>query len=228
MDVIQIGADRIGEVDEQNIRVRVGIQGWRAASGQAMISVMKGRRVSAGTGALSLVPSGSRASVGGAFVADDPASVLFRDQYVSMVRLACAVLGSRPAGEDAVQDAFAAVAVRLADLPPDAHVRYLRTAVMNACLKVRRGSGAAKRQPVVSRETTASVEDDAIAFDERRRMSEALEALSARQRQCVVLRFYGELTDAEIATALGLSAGSTKTHLRRGIARLRAQMEMTR
>jgi RNA polymerase sigma factor (sigma-70 family) len=52
--------------------------------------------------------------------------------------------------------------------------------------------------------------------DEQRRIVEALRRLPARQRECLVLRYYGELGDSEIAETLGLSVTSVRTHIQRG------------
>ena len=59
-------------------------------------------------------------------------------------------------------------------------------------------------------------EDEAVRDDQHRQVLAAIDRLPCRQRQCVVLRYYAGLADAEIADALGVSLGSAKTHLRRG------------
>jgi RNA polymerase sigma factor (sigma-70 family) len=159
---------------------------------------------------------------------DPAAAVLFRNHYLPMLRLACAVLGNRHDGEDVVQDAFAASSERLAGLPEDARPRYLRTAVMHACLKHKRRARATKRQPVRTRTSVATVEEQALAHDDRARVAAALDALSVRQRQCVALRYYEQLSDAEIAATLHLSEGSAKTHLRRALAALKQHLEVPR
>ena len=55
---------------------------------------------------------------------------------------------------------------------------------------------------------------------------EALRTLPGRQRDCLVLRFYFELTEREIAETLSISVNSVKTHCRRGIATLRRDLEV--
>jgi RNA polymerase sigma factor (sigma-70 family) len=157
---------------------------------------------------------------------DPAAAELFRDQFLPMLRLACAVLGNRQDGEDVVQDAFAASSERLTGLPEEARARYLRTAVMHACLKHKRRARATKRQPVRTRTSVATVEEQALAHDDRARVAAALDALSVRQRQCVALRYYEQLSDAEIAEALDVSEGSAKTHLRRALAALKQHLEV--
>lgn len=169
----------------------------------------------------------ARASIGVSRL-EPAAAELFREQYLPMLRLACAVLGNRHDGEDVVQDAFAASSERLTGLPEDVRARYLRTAVMHACLKHKRRARAAKRQPVRTRTSVATVEEQALAHDDRATVAAALDALSVRQRQCVALRYYEQLSDTEIAATLHLSEGSAKTHLRRALAALKQHLEVPR
>jgi RNA polymerase sigma factor (sigma-70 family) len=195
----------------------------------AMMAAMDPGRGSAGSGA---VPTwvGSATRPGGRATDEDldTSAALYREQYPPMLRLACAVLGALPDGEDAVQEAFATCAAALPRLAPSERIPYLRTAVMNACLKDKRRARAIKRQPVRTRSATATVEDRALEFDDRRRVGAALDELSVRQRQCVALRYYEQLNDAEIAATLGVSVGSAKTHLRRGLEALRQHLEGSR
>lgn len=69
---------------------------------------------------------------------------------------------------------------------------------------------------------TAPSEDEAIAL--RLALSAALARLPRRQRQAVSLRYLGDLSDNEVATALGISLGSVKTHVHRGLAALRVRI----
>ena len=193
-----------------------------------MMAAMAGRGDTTAAGPVPAWIGGSTRRDDRTRVLDPADTVLFRDHYLAMLRLACAVLGDRHDGEDAVQEAFATAATRLADLPEADRVRYLRTAVMNACLKDKRRSRAVKRQPIRTRTSVATVEDQALAHDDRRRVAEALDALTDRQRQCVALRYFEQLSDAEIAATLELSLGSAKTHLRRGLVALKQHLEATR
>ena len=59
---------------------------------------------------------------------------------------------------------------------------------------------------------------------ERAEMWKALAALGERQRTVLVLRFYEDLTEADIAQAMGTSVGTVKSQLHRGLARLRVQL----
>ncbi len=63
------------------------------------------------------------------------------------------------------------------------------------------------------------------AADDRRRVMAALRSLPERQRECLVLRYYLDLSEAEIAATIGISVGSVKTHAHRGLAALAARLE---
>ena len=60
---------------------------------------------------------------------------------------------------------------------------------------------------------------------ERSHVVAALRTLPVRQREAIVLRFYADLSEAEIATAMGISRGAVKSHTTRGMSALRAAMQ---
>ncbi len=64
-----------------------------------------------------------------------------------------------------------------------------------------------------------------LATDRQRRLLAELARLPTRQRECLVLRFYLELSEAESAQALGISPGSVKTHAHRGLQALASRLE---
>jgi RNA polymerase sigma factor (sigma-70 family) len=68
----------------------------------------------------------------------------------------------------------------------------------------------------------ASAEDEGIAWMERSAVIEALRALPRRQREAVVLRYYGDLSDAQVAAAMGVSTGAAQRHAARAMAPMRA------
>jgi RNA polymerase sigma factor (sigma-70 family) len=99
---------------------------------------------------------------------------------------------------------------------------YLRSAVLNGARSaLRRGKVADRHVERRSGPTEApSAETSAVACDDQRRMVAALRRLPERQRTALALRYYLELSDAEVADAMGVSVGSVKTHLHRGLASL--------
>jgi RNA polymerase sigma factor (sigma-70 family) len=71
-----------------------------------------------------------------------------------------------------------------------------------------------------------SAEQGAFALLERTAVVAALRSLPPRQREALVLRYYGDLSEAQIASAMGISRGAVKSHTARAIASLRAVLEM--
>ena len=83
------------------------------------------------------------------------------------------------------------------------------------------------RRLVPQPEALSSAEQDLIARDEVDRVRRAIRGLPQRQRQVIVLRYYLDMSEAEIAETLNVSAGSVKRHASRGLAALARAMEVT-
>jgi RNA polymerase sigma factor (sigma-70 family) len=96
-----------------------------------------------------------------------------------------------------------------------------------------RGAGAAGRGAgtdveAVGTDTGEGPEAGAVASDETRQVLAALRTLPDRQREVLALRYYMDLSEAEIAVTLGISPGSVKTHAHRGLATLTDRLETLR
>ena len=76
----------------------------------------------------------------------------------------------------------------------------------------------------VDRRTAPAPDAEVVRSESQAEVIDALLDLSARQRECLVLRYYLELSESEIATTLGISPNSVKTHSRRGMAALRERL----
>jgi RNA polymerase sigma-70 factor (sigma-E family) len=141
-----------------------------------------------------------------------------------MLRLAYLMTGDRASAEDIVQEAFVRVAGRFLELRnPDAFGPYLKRTVINLCRKQFRRKGVERayldreaRQPVVSTSQPDVPNEQAIRA--------ALLRLSPRQRAAVVLRFYDDLAELDIAEALRCRPGTVKSLISRGIKALRAEI----
>lgn len=149
---------------------------------------------------------------------------LYTSEYRSLVRLASLLVDDPETAEEVVQDAFVRASLRRLD-DPDKALPYLRSCVLNGARSVlrRRRVAAAFRWERAGESRAA--ESVALEHDRHDRMVAALRRLPARQRECLVLRYYGDLSEADIATALGISAGSVKTHCHRGLQALAALIE---
>jgi RNA polymerase sigma-70 factor (sigma-E family) len=150
---------------------------------------------------------------------------LHREHYRDLVRLAGLLLGDRGAAEEVVQDAFVALHLRWRRLRDhDKVLPWLRSAVLNGARSRLRRREVRRRHQVPSEARHPSAEDGAMAGAGRDRMLAALGTLPPRQREAVVLRYYLDLSESQMTDVMGVSAGSVKTHLHRGIAALQTHL----
>ena len=148
---------------------------------------------------------------------------LHRDHYPQLVRLACLLVDDRGSGEEIVQEAF----VRVYQAWPQVEqpIVYLRATVMNlARSRMRRRQVARRRVEPVS-PAAPGMDEALVLLDDQREVLAAVRALPRRQRECLVLRYYLDLTESQIAATLGISNGSVKSHSSRGIAALARRLE---
>lgn len=157
---------------------------------------------------------------------------LYELHAVAMIRLGVVMLGDRAAAEDVVQEAFCGLFrhwARLSD--PAKALPYLRSSVLNGCRSALRRRRTRHDRPAGGAsgwDTTESAEASALLGEEHREVLAALQALPARQREALVLRFYLELDEPEIATVMGVSQGTVKSTTSRALAALGRQVREVR
>jgi len=150
---------------------------------------------------------------------------LYAAHWRGLVRLAVLLLRDQGAAEEVVQDAFVAMHGRWSRLrDPDKALAYLRQAVVNRSRSALRHRGVVERHAArQAPPADGPPADDGIAGAGRRTaVLDALRQLPERQREVLALRYYLDLSEAEIADALGIARGSVKAHASRGSATLRA------
>ena len=184
-------------------------------------------------------PSAASASLHGQDLPVDPdvaIGELYRAHWHRLVRLAWLLLRDQLAAEDVVQDAFVATHRRWGSIREGGRVvGYLHTAVVNGCRSVQRhnvvvdrvNTATAGSADAPGRESVGSAEAAALHSTEHEAMMRVLAGLPARQREVLVLRYYADLSEAQIAAALDISPGAVKSHAHRGLMTLRATMPMT-
>jgi RNA polymerase sigma-70 factor (sigma-E family) len=160
--------------------------------------------------------------------ADDAVTHLFVTQYRPLVRLAALLLHDDSAAEEVAQDAFVALHRAWSRVrEPDRAVAYLRQIVVNRCRSDLRHRGVVdrflRRQPPAA--TVRSAESHAIEAENHAEILAALGGLPTRQREALILRYYADLSEAQVAEAMGISQGAVKSHTSRGIAALRGTVE---
>jgi RNA polymerase sigma-70 factor (sigma-E family) len=169
--------------------------------------------------------SGSAAPAATGQAADKAVTVMYRAHYAGLVRLAAVLVGDVATAEDVVQDSFIAMHRawrRLRDTGKA--LPYLRRSVINRSRSVLRYRVIADRQFPMLAPELPSAEDSALAVVRRSSVLAALSMLPSRQREVMVLRYYADLSEAQIAAALGISKGAVKSHTARAKDSLRAML----
>ena len=138
----------------------------------------------------------------------------YREHWAAAVRLAHLLTGVDAVAEDLAQDAFTAVHRNWAGV--DNAPAYLRRAVVNTCRSWQRSRG---REAARLRRTQAG--EDTVLDLGHDDLLDAVDALPYRQKVVVVLRYYHDLTEAEIADVLECRPGTVKSLSSRVLAQLR-------
>ena len=137
----------------------------------------------------------------------------YRRLYPSLVRLAYVLVDTPELAEEAVQEAFTRAFGKWSRI--DNVDAYMRTCVVNACRKVQR------RRMLVRRTPQASVEHGALDADH---VADVVRSLRPPMREAVVLRYYLQLSDVEIADTLGMAVGTVKSTLHRARAQMKKEL----
>lgn len=142
---------------------------------------------------------------------------LYQATAVGLIRLAYVILGDRQAAEDVVQDAFCNLFRRWDRLShADGAEYYVRVAVLNACRSALRRRAVRSRR-VLYELPAPSVEAAVLGGEERDELIRAVDRLPVRQRETLILRYYLDLSDDEIATLMGVGMSSVRSARHRAL-----------
>ena len=161
-----------------------------------------------------------------AVVTDAAVEDLYRQRRVPLFRLAVLLTDDRAVAEEIVQDAFA-VLVRRWDAvnDPAAASGYLRTTVINAARKHGRRVTLTRKYLRVGEPDALPGSDYLLLLaEEHRGVLAALRRLPRRQREVLVLRYWAEMSETEIAATLGITAGTVKSSASRALQTLRVTL----
>jgi RNA polymerase sigma-70 factor (sigma-E family) len=169
-------------------------------------------------------PAGrAQPAAAGAWGADVAVEQLYAAHYRGLVRLSVLLVRDQGTAEEVVQDAFVAMHGRWHTLEePHRALAYLRQTVLNRSRSVLRHRGVQARHPERPPADAPGADASALASERRQMVLDALQRLSERQREVLVLRYYLDLDEAAIAEQLGISRGAVKSHASRGAAALRS------
>lgn len=150
-------------------------------------------------------PSGSQP-------ADLDLARLYADHRASMTRLAHAITGSNAVAQEVVQDAFLRMSGARDVREP---VAYLRTVVVNLSrTALRRGA------------RTVTLPHEPVALDppELDELWQRVQRLPEKYRTALALRFYADMSEAQMAEAMGVRPGTVKSLVSRGLELLRKEL----
>ncbi|MHB1009323.1 MAG: SigE family RNA polymerase sigma factor [Propionibacteriaceae bacterium] len=163
-------------------------------------------------------------------------SRLYESHWAGVVRLVWLLLHDQQAAEDVAQDAYIATYRNWDRLRnEEAAVAYLRRCAVNGARSVQRHLMVVRRETqaegnraeATGRLTAPGSDEAALMRLDSDQLMAALATLPGRQREVIVLRYYSDLSEAQIAEALDISPGSVKTHAYRGLRALRERMEVS-
>jgi RNA polymerase sigma-70 factor (sigma-E family) len=157
----------------------------------------------------------------------DPLRAAFEAHYERLVRLCSLLAGRREDAEDIVQEAFARLARdtgKLMSLPPEAVEPYLRRTAVNVWKNRWRRLRVEHQHRQTAGEVTGAEDRVGLSFEERDDVWRAVLMLPPRQRACLVLRYYEDLTERDTARALGCSVGTVKSQTSKALAQLRKEV----
>ena len=155
-------------------------------------------------------------------------TMLYRTHYRSLVKLAAFMVRDTATAEEVVQDSFLSLHGawrRMKD--SDQAVSYLRQSVVNRSRSVLRHRAVVdKIAPELTLDSPGAGPEPA-SWPDHTVLISALRALPSRQREALVLRYYAGLSEAQIASAMGISRGAVKSHIARAMSALRAELSKT-
>jgi RNA polymerase sigma factor (sigma-70 family) len=147
----------------------------------------------------------------------------YERHWEALVRLTTLIAGDVAKAEDIVQEVFIRSRDRLDGLPDDEVFAYLRRGTINAWKNTLRHASIERRVlPGLHERATADPSDAVV---ERDRVWRAIDGLRPRYRAVLVLRYYEELPDPEIARLLGCTRSTVRTRAKRALAAIRTELE---
>jgi RNA polymerase sigma-70 factor (sigma-E family) len=174
-----------------------------------------------------VAPDSALGSIPAEWDADRAVTALYGTHYRALVRLAALLVRDVSTAEEVVQESFIAMHAswrRLRDT--DKALSYLRQSVVNKSRSVLRHRVVMDKNAPKPPPQEPSAEQGAFSLLERSAVVSALRKLPVRQREALVLRYYADLSEAQIASVMGISRGAVKSHTARAMTALRTVLQM--
>ncbi|MBT0773648.1 SigE family RNA polymerase sigma factor [Kineosporia sp. J2-2] len=148
--------------------------------------------------------------------------VFVQQHWRSLNRTAFLLTGDRGRAEDLVQSAFEKVHRRWHHVSQmDAPLEYVRRVMVTTAISWRRRRGSGE---IPSLSVDVGLHDPYERIDQREQLIGALRQLPNKMRAALVLRYFEDLSEADVAAAMGCSVGTVKSHISRGLQRLREKI----
>ncbi|MDP9227237.1 MAG: SigE family RNA polymerase sigma factor [Actinomycetota bacterium] len=151
--------------------------------------------------------------------------IAYRRHYAPLVRFCALLAADHATAEDIVQDVFVRGGSRIVRLPETAQLPYLRRAVTNEWKNRQRRRVLDLRVARFRVGASTTGDETAGASDRHVDLWAAILRLPPKQRACLVLRYYEDLTEAETASVLGVRVGTVKSQVSRALSKLREVVE---
>ena len=135
-----------------------------------------------------------------------------------LLPLCLLLTGGREAAEDVLMECFVRLAPKIEHLEVDEVWPYLRQIAVNLCKNRFRRLAVEAR--FASRHEGTPAPTKVATFEERERVWRAVRGLPKRQRACIALRYYEDLSERDTAVVLGCSVGTVKSQTAKGLAKL--------
>jgi RNA polymerase sigma-70 factor (sigma-E family) len=172
---------------------------------------------------------------GGEDSAEAAVGALYQATALNLIRLAYVIVGDRPTAEDVVQEAFCGLYRHWDRLDgAGAASHYVRTSVLNGCRSVlrrravrRRGLAEVRRRSLADPSLAVSAEAVVLSGEEHEEVIRALGRLPHRQREALLLRFYLDLPDDQIARVMGIRPGTVRSTAHRALEALGRALKET-
>ncbi|MDQ2781725.1 MAG: SigE family RNA polymerase sigma factor [Actinomycetota bacterium] len=158
-------------------------------------------------------------------------ATLYAAHRLSLVRLAVLLVDELSLAEDVVQDAFVGPHRRSGRLDdPGAALAYLRVSVVNGARSTLRRRGTVRRflARASAPDEVAAADHEVLLGESRDATLEAVRRLPPRQREVLVLRYWGDLSERQIAEAMGITEGTVKSTASRALDALERLLEEQR
>lgn len=141
-----------------------------------------------------------------------------------LLHLADLLIGDRPSAEDLLQTVLIRTYLRWAKVRQENPLGYVRAALSNA--RTDRWRRGGDRERAVATPPESALDDHAAQVVGRHAVQRSLAALTVRERAVVVLRYYEDLSEAEIARTLGIAPGTVKSTCARALSKLRISPDL--